>query len=283
LYYPTSLTDVIKCIPAAPKPAPYSAPCWTTLQFGNPANCTLTSVGHALKAGAGEFGRKVRQEALWVMIVLTSGNANASEYEPGSSFDPNAANYRPNAFCPPSTWPSPPCRDFDTPFITRHYSNTYTTTALNTTSGISVSVTPSLYDAQDYAHDMADFAGCPSTAKETPQDSACRISLDYNNGDGGQGAVIFSIGFGSETIDNPPCDGGAICLPDAGERLMRYIAAVGDDHDPMTDPCQSPPLPLIGPIPSGQNCGNYYFAPDTNSLGAVFEAIAARIFTRLTQ
>jgi hypothetical protein len=130
---------------------------------------------------------------------------------------------------------------------------------------------------------MADFAGCPSTRRETPNDSACRISLDYDSGDGGQGAVIFAIGLGAEAIDNPPCDSGAECLPNAGERLMRYIAAVGDDHDPMTDPCLDPLPPLIGPMPIGQSCGNYFFAPSTNELGTVFEAIAARIFTRLTQ
>jgi hypothetical protein len=55
---------------------------------------------------------------------------------------------------------------------------------------------------------------------------------------------------------------------------MRYVAAVGDDNNPGTNPCSS--------TPTGQSCGNYYFSPTGSGLMEVFEAIASRIFTRIT-
>ena len=85
--------------------------------------------------------------------------------------------------------------------------------------------------------------------------------------------------------DNRNCDPAAYppgypggCQPDAGEALLRYIAGVGDDGDPATpsaiDPCFGKP--------TAQSCGNYYFSPTGSGLLRVFEAIASRIFTRIT-
>jgi hypothetical protein len=94
---------------------------------------------------------------------------------------------------------------------------------------------------------------------------------------GGQGAVIFTIGLGDAMINNT-CDPmyGGTCDADLGEEMMRYVAAVGDDNNPATDPCAS--------VASGTTpgCGNYYFSPSGAGLLKVFEAIASRIFTRLT-
>ena len=81
--------------------------------------------------------------------------------------------------------------------------------------------------------------------------------------------MIFSIGLGDAVINNT--SGGDA---DAGEQLLRYLAAVGDDTDPDTDPCSS--------TATGTNCGNYYFSPSGTGLIQVFEAIASRIFTRIT-
>jgi hypothetical protein len=88
--------------------------------------------------------------------------------------------------------------------------------------------------------------------------------------------VIFSIGLGDLMINNPCWPGyGGSCDPDLGEQLLRYAAAVGDDGDAATDPCNG--------VSAGRDCGNYYFAPTGAGLLRVFEAIASRIFTRLTQ
>jgi hypothetical protein len=57
-------------------------------------------------------------------------------------------------------------------------------------------------------------------------------------------------------------------------RSCRYIAAVGYDGDPTTDDCDG--------VGTGNSCGNYYFAEEGFELEAVFEAIASRIFTRIT-
>jgi hypothetical protein len=122
------------------------------------------------------------------------------------------------------------------------------------------------YDADDYARDMADFLGCPDPTE--PQPPSCASTAP-----GGQNVVVFSIGLGDLVINNPVGD------PDAGEQLLRYAAAAGDDGIPATDPCDPPGPPVV---PSGDDCGNYYFSPTGAGLIQVFEAIASRIFTRIT-
>jgi hypothetical protein len=89
--------------------------------------------------------------------------------------------------------------------------------------------------------------------------------------------VIFTIGLGDRVINNTTCDAGvwgASCEPNFGEKLLRYIAAVGDDGNPLTDPCSATGV--------GADCGNYYYSPTGSGLLEVFEAIASRIFTRIT-
>jgi hypothetical protein len=79
----------------------------------------------------------------------------------------------------------------------------------------------------------------------------------------GNDIAIYSIGLGS-VLNNANA-----------ENLLRYMAAVGDDGDRVTDPCASTPI--------NQNCGQYYFAPDSNQLVPIFENIASRIYTRITE
>jgi hypothetical protein len=117
---------------------------------------------------------------------------------------------------------------------------------------------------------MADFVGCPDA--NSPQPAAC--------GAPGQAAVIFTIGLGGEVTDTR-CD--PIYDPDlhcgnVAEELLRYIAGAGDDGNPGTPPAQDP----CSSAGDGSDCGNYYFAPSGAGLLRVFEAIASRIFTRLT-
>ena len=190
----------------------------------------------------------MREEAVWIVILLTDGAANAAtQATPPATFN--------DWICPASTYsggpePLPPyCRDDSAG--TRHL------------------LSSPEFDADDYARNMADFVGCPYPNPSLPQPPGCASTAP-----GGQGAVIFTIGLGSNVISNPDDPGE----PRAGEFLLRYAAAVGDDGDPDTDFCTLP-NPDVGP---GLDCGNYYYSPSGAGLIRVFEAIASRIFTRIT-
>ncbi len=125
------------------------------------------------------------------------------------------------------------------------------------TDTISSTVIPAgtyvFYSTYDYARDQVDFAAL------TVASSGERAR--------GSNIAIYSIGLGQTVIywGNDA----------AGERLLRYMAAVGDDGNRNSDPCAGEP--------AGTSCGNYYFAPDPSALTPVFEDIARRIFTRLSQ
>lgn len=250
----------------------------------NPSGCVSSSIGGALKAAAGEFGRKpVRQEAVWVIVFITDGAANASE--PADGY-PGATNVV-NKWCPSNTWVQPTtawCRDAD--WETRHgfwYSGTSPNGAV---------YAPELYDADDFARDMADFAACAPKRAEASE--WCKYSLRYDDpfNEGGQGALIYAIGLGKAVVSFR--SGGD---PDAGDRLLRYVAAVGDDGDASTDLCAgyyplddapeqngtpNDGIPTLTDGEDSYNCGNYYFTEFGSGLNAVFESIASRIFTRIT-
>jgi hypothetical protein len=212
----------------------------------DPRGCTSTNTGEGMRIGGSQFGAFLREEAVWIVILLTDGQANA------------ARDSVPNWICPGApgapTWISPFCRDEVFEIDQGNYG----------------------YDAEDDAQYWAGWVGCPN-ASVIPQPADC-VSPPMGGPayGGGQGAVIFTIGLGDLVTNSTTCDPfyGGGCEPDAGEELMRWIAAVGDDGDPSTDPCAATGV--------GVSCGNYYFSPTGAGLQAVFEAIASRIFTRLT-
>ena len=237
-------------------PDPGNPPC--DFSGGDPRGCTNTNTSEGLLIGGNYFGDpnadgtavpgEIREEAVWILIVLGDGGANALR-DPAYPVADRQGWICPNSLGPDQpTWVQPFCRD---PLAsTRH------------------SFGNAEYDADDAARDAADFVGCPDAF--SPQPAGCPAP--------GQGAVIFSIGLGDLVIDNPCWPGyGGSCDPDLGERLLRYAAGVGDDGNPASpgDPCNG--------AASGTDCGNYYFAPTGSGLIRVFEAIASRIFTRLTQ
>jgi hypothetical protein len=119
----------------------------------------------------------------------------------------------------------------------------------------------------DFAMDVADFLACD------PSNSKCV------NGRLGQGVIIFTIGMGQEFLS----DNTRVRDPHNrpyGVYLLRYIANVGDDGDHTTDPCSG----LYDNDEEYEtSCGNYYFVEDPNKLDSAFEAIASRIFTRISQ
>ncbi|NIS80273.1 MAG: VWA domain-containing protein [Anaerolineales bacterium] len=204
--------------------------------------CTSTNIAGGLRLAGNEFGLSTREEAVWIVIVLSDGSANAAQ----------TADVPPKWICPGSpgapTWVAPLCRD--TQFE----------------KGLGASG----YDPEDAAEDEALFVGCPDAL--SPQPAGCPNP--------GQGAVIFTIGLGDDVTNSTTCaiPPYASCEPDQGEKILRFIAGVGDDNDPDTppaiDPCEG--------VTTGQSCGNYYYSPTGSGLLQVFEAIASRIFTRIT-
>jgi hypothetical protein len=261
--YPTIILDLSSC-QASPDPEacviagvdsidvewevnpPTDCPGWPP----DPRGCMPTNIAAGLVQAGGQFGPdplnplgppRGRLEAVWIVVLLTDGAANAAITNDGP----------PTVWtCPMSTWKPPTghgppyCQDGNGDPGTRH-----------------VSTNPE-YDADDQARDAAEFVGCPDA---THGWEAAGCAQD------GQAAVIFTIGLGPEVTSF-----GRGGQPDAGEKLLRYIASVGDDGSPLTDPCQGPPV-----YPVGEQCGNYYFSPSGAELQKVFEAIASRIFTRI--
>lgn len=247
----TTVTNTLNSLQVGREAIPSTdCPAYATIK--DPAGCPSTNTAGGIRAANAELATNGRQESVWIMILLSDGAANAARSDPPS----------PQWICPGTTgnpdWVEPFCRDFDP--ATRH------------------SPGNAMYDADDRARDMADLAGCLPTDPA----AACPAS-------GGNGVVIFTIGLGKAVTNNSQCDiqkpgppasgyyTAAQCdtAKDAGEQLLRYIASVGDDGDPGTNPCAGAGI--------GSDCGNYYYAPSGSGVGRVFDAIASRIFTRITQ
>jgi hypothetical protein len=207
---------------------------------------TTTNIGGGLLLAGDMFGKETREDALWVVILLTDGMANATMPDENGSDDILDYSTYPVGNCP-NDWTFPLCQDEDV--TTRHDANTEIAD----------------YDADDYARDWADFVAC------FPVNPAPGC-----NGQTGQGAVIFSIGLGNGVLDTTNEVNG---LP-YGTSLLRYIAAAGDDGDPATDPCAD----FWDNSDEWEEwCGNYYYSPEGNQLVTVFQDIASRVFTRLTR
>ena len=230
------------------------APCIT---LPDPGGCLSTNIAGGLReAGLSlsseDFGG--RDSSLWVLILLSDGSANQALDDDLAWICPNETG---EGGLP--TWIQPYCVDGDSD--TRHaYGEVW-------------------YDTNDAAMDMADILGCYQD--DNPDQSTYCDNFFNNwhipNYDGFE-ALIFTIGMGDKMI-NGDCnawyaDNGETCHLDMGERLLRYIAAVGDDGNPASDLCAG--------AAQQDNCGNYYFAQTAADLDPVFRDIAKRIYTRIT-
>jgi Flp pilus assembly protein TadG len=228
--------------------------------------CDTTNIGGGLYYAGAQFGIEKRLDALWVVVLLTDGAANATFGTredigsspandlifPGDISDPSDfVDNLPFGFCPDGTWIGKPaypermyCQDGDV--------DTYHP----------LTSPPGQYDADDFARDQAKYVACFAN---NPSASCMGIK--------GQGAVIFTIGLGGEilTLDEDTIHG----QKPYGGALLRYIAAIGDDGDADTDPCEFESH-------YDQSCGNYFYAAGGADLQRVFELIYSRIFTRLT-
>lgn len=160
------------------------------------------------------------------------------------------------------------------------------------------------YDVDDYARDWADWIGLvePRGLTSTSQRNLTQLP------------TIFTIGFGLNFAGGTTrCQDTYMVgtdVPDClGEELLRYIADVGDNfrmdtdyqqdllddtylNDSLTDDdygprgeCEDPDAApgTIFPKTAKTSCGNYYNAPGGDELNRVFDDIASRMFTRLTQ
>jgi len=184
------------------------------------------------------------------MIVLSDGVANLSDTPNTTTRIPAAY---PNGFCTgplgASFWRKN-CIDtvltprycIDTGIATCPPSSTWQGTIPNNN-----------YSVMDYARDMVD-----ETALLRSNNSQETLGNDI---------AVFTIGLGAAGYSV----GGAGPI---GEDLLRYMAAVGDDGDRATNPCEF--------SATRTNCGTYYYAPGGDQLIQIFEDIATRIYTRIT-
>jgi hypothetical protein len=176
--------------------------------------CTSTNIGGGL-AMAGTLFDDVptNAQSLRVVIILGDGAANAGA-------------------CPPSTWdPAPPGQP-------QHFCRDASASSRHTRGDPN-------YDADDFARDMADYAG-----------------------QGGQNAVIYAIGLGQFVRspdtghpDDPAAPAAYDPVEDAdwvGERFLEYAVS--------------------------EHVGNglYYYAPTGSDLQAAFRKIAEDIANRLS-
>ena len=270
------------------------------------APCGNTNIGGGILAASNALTdpTDIRRDAVWVMVVLSDGAANVTNRTTGAV---NARDYGLYGYCPWWTfcelngeyvWPEcvennpsqvemlkPFCNDND-PF-TRHFCIDWSTSEAEV--GNVQCTAAGHYDADDYARDMADFAGLIEVVPGGKQ---------------GNFIAMFSIGFGQEVLDEP-----------TAAPLLRYIADAGDNgfidnnlqQDLREDRSSMPTYPIypLGgpqypayygepdvcevdrvtgqPPHPAQQCGQYYFAAGLAELNDVFEDIASRMFTRLAR
>jgi hypothetical protein len=220
-----------------------------------------TCSGCGIRVGANILKQYGRPTAVWVIVFLSDGITNMS--------DTNLTNNKidahlHNGFCNGSFnstdgyWLMPPCVDRkvkdrhcvdDTP---AHDGATCPPDYDDwTTTFHYYGAIPNFdwaYSPTDYALDMTDDAAL--TQSSNPNELR------------GNDIAIYSIGLG----------GG---VGTTGETILRYMAAVGDDGDRQTDPCRGKS--------AGTNCGQYYYAPTGDQLLPIFEDIATRIYTRISE
>jgi hypothetical protein len=225
-----------------------------TLGHVDYSGLTTTNIGGGLLKAGRMYNEETREDALWVVIVLTDGLANATD--PDEFDDLTDVTTYPIGYCPYMSDHAPTGSEpYDrAPFCIDHdvYSRHTDDDIAN-------------YDADDYARDMADYVGCYPVG-----------AADSCGGTEGQGAVIFTIGLGNGVLDTTREENGR----PYGTTLLRYIAAVGDDGDADTDPCAD--FDTSDPDDWEEWCGNYYYSPG-DELSEVFEDIASRVFTRLAR
>ncbi|MBN1373594.1 MAG: VWA domain-containing protein [Anaerolineaceae bacterium] len=217
-----------------------------------------TCTGCAMRMAANQLKQNGRPGAVWVIVFLSDGAANMSDTPLTGGTDPDTGDpvipwEYPNGFCTQNYWGS---NCFDTDLTPRYCLDETADTCPPNTTWEPRDRDTSRYSVYDYALDMID-------------ETALTVVRSYNNLDPnynqnepiGNDVAIYAIGLGD-----------AISY---GESLLRYMAAVGDDGDRNTNPCAL--------TTAKRSCGNYYYAATGADLLPIFEDIASRIYTRITQ
>jgi hypothetical protein len=262
-----------------------------------------TCTGCAIRTAFNDFNAGGRNDATWVMVMLSDGAANVTD-QPSQfpSFFSNTTSgwditldtkatpehtQFANGFCegylgdgnlwshdceeqnPPSTYNSGGTYSnvryciYEDPAKCPPNYGKTTVTPLNVTALHDVT-NRMKYGPVQYAMDMIDML-------------ALQVSTNTHEkmapfGDKKVG--VYTIAFGSKAIATSNTNG----IPE-GEELLRYIAAVGDDGNRDTNPCVNG---LGVPVTSQQDCGNYYYASTTANLVTAFSDIAKRIQTKIS-
>ena len=224
----------------------------------NPSSCPSSNFGNMFSMAQDAYGGSgnpnlQRTDALWVTVMVASGPANTS-----TPSDPDLVDY-PFGYCPQNTWllfamPDPKprrCRDA-VPGNERSPSSAlvpYTNPLSGETTNIS------LYDAEDFARDMADNLA----ASKSPN-----------------GVTIYTIGLGDGVVREANGTPAVSCEIEttAGNRpcgeaeyLLTYISRQAGDN-------------LAG---SGINHGEYFYSPNDAEMRNIFEIIAQNIATKISE
>lgn len=215
----------------------------------DPSSCPSSNIGGTLRDAAnalqGSNGKaKMRTDSFWVVLLLSSGPANASY----------GNDDFPYGFCPRNTWPPFAtnwvtwCRDaFPS---TRHNDKAVVPSYVFPPTGETF-INLSIYDADDYARDMAD--------------QLARLISP-------RGVTIYTIGLGAAVDDLQRISGSNVFAtnpqtgqpePPPAEALLKYIATEAGGSD--------------------INHGQYFYAPDRQALSAIFDRIAKNIATKISQ
>lgn len=283
-----------------PEPEPPVRP----FSYESYAPCGNTNIGGGIRAATAALTNPddIRREAVWVMVVLSDGAANVTD--PSTSVEEGYEGiservYGQYGFCPWQTFcnlsttpwgePWPECTSNNpgvtepvAPFCNDNLPDTRHQCLDLSSDNPWENLDPALcgpssnYDADDYARDMADYAGLIERAPGVP----------------GNFIAMYSIGFGSEMLTPE----GASAAP-----LLRYIADAGDNgvidddleqdlRDNFVRDNSVPPAELGNPGPceavAGDptaQCGQYYYSATQIDLERAFEQIASRMFTRLSR
>jgi Flp pilus assembly protein TadG len=247
--------------PCAAGPNPPGDNCKSAYWIANkgPMSLVSTCSGCGMREATTNLVNSGRSNAVWVIVFLSDGLANMSDTP--TTFPYNSGTHTgippnfPNGFCGGKIdvtgtgaglnyWKTN-CVDWD---VSTRYciNNDPATCPPGAVPVVSAPYSPP-YSVEDYARDMTDRAAL--TVSTNPQEIR------------GNDIAIYSVGFGD--------------IAALGEPLLRYMAAVGDDGDRNTDPC-------VG-IAAKHSCGQYYFAQTASDLLPVFQDIASRIYTKISE
>ncbi len=231
----------------------------------NPFSLVSTCTGCGMRQASEILKAQGRPGAVWVIVFLSDGAVNMSDtYRTFSDPDRIPASF-PYGFCTKKYW-SVFCTDKDfSPRYCIDYNKTTPSESSKTCPPGSTwelrNPLTSNYSPYDYALDMTDEA-----ALTVVRNAANLTDPRYNpNEPLGNDIAIYTIGLGP-----------AISY---GEDLLRYMAAVGDDGDRVTDQCKNS---LGVPAPKKTTCGQYYYAAVGDDLLPIFDNIASRIYTKIT-